>query len=72
MPTDLILLVGAIVISWLVFTALLKVVKTTITTALVVAMIIFALQFLFGINPAQLWRQISELPQMLWQLLPKR
>jgi predicted neutral ceramidase superfamily lipid hydrolase len=71
MPLDLILLLAAIVVSWLVFTALIKVVKTTVTTALTVAAIVFALQFIFGINPAQLWHQISQLPQMLWQNRPR-
>ena len=34
MPTDLVILLAALIISWLVFIALIKVVKTTISTAI--------------------------------------
>jgi predicted neutral ceramidase superfamily lipid hydrolase len=70
-PLDLVLLIAAIVVSWLVFIALIKVVKTTVTTALTVAAIVFALQFLFGINPNQLWQQVTQLPQTIWQLFQR-
>jgi predicted neutral ceramidase superfamily lipid hydrolase len=70
-PLDLVLLIAAIVVSWLVFTALIKVVKTTVTTALTVAAIVFALQFLLGINPNQLWQQVTQLPQIIWQLFQR-
>ena len=68
MPTDLLLLIAALVVSWLIFTALIKVVKTTVTTAIVIAGIILTLQLVFGINPQDLWQQITQLPQTLWQL----
>jgi hypothetical protein len=70
-PFDLVLLIAAIVVSWLVFMALIKVVKTTVTTALAVAAIVLALQFLFGINPNQLWQQVTQLPQTIWQLFQR-
>jgi hypothetical protein len=70
-PFDLVLLIAAIVVSWLVFMALIKVVKTTVTTALAVAAIVLALQFLFGINPNQLWQEVTQLPQTIWQLFQR-
>ncbi|MBP0029490.1 hypothetical protein [Roseofilum sp. Guam] len=65
MPTDLILLIAALIISWLVFIWLVKIVKLTVGTALTVAGIILILQLLFGVNPNQLWQQILNLPQII-------
>lgn len=63
--TNLIILVAALVVSVLVFTALIRLVKTTFTTALAIAAIVLILQLGFGIGPAQLWDQIIHLPQTL-------
>jgi len=65
MPTDLILLLAALIISWLIFTWLVKIVKLTVSTALTLAGIVLILQLLFGINPNQLWQQILNLPQIV-------
>ncbi|MCD8485767.1 MAG: hypothetical protein LRZ84_03195 [Desertifilum sp.] len=67
MPLDLIILVAAIAIAWLVFTALIKVVKTTITTALTIAAIVLLLMLVFGVNPTDLWEQLIALPQTIWR-----
>ncbi len=66
---NLILLVGAIVVSWLVFTWLINVVKTTVMTAVAIATIILLLQIVFGIGPQQLWQEITQLPQTLLRLI---
>ena len=63
MSLNLILLIAALIVSWLVFTALLNVVKTTLKTAISIAAIVLVLQLVFGIGPQQLWQQIIELPQ---------
>ena len=68
MPVELITLIAALVVSWLVFTALLKIVKTTATTAIAIAAIILALQIIFGIDLQDLWQQLVRLPQAVWQL----
>lgn len=68
MPVELITLIAALVVSWLVFTALLKIVKTTATTAMTIAAIILALQIIFGIDLQDLWQQLVQLPQAIWQL----
>lgn len=60
---DWILLIAALIISFLIFTWLLKVVRATITTALTVAFIVLLIQLFFGIGPTDLWNQII----MLWQ-----
>ncbi|MGI0487915.1 hypothetical protein ACN4EK_20935 [Pantanalinema rosaneae CENA516] len=66
---NLILVIAAIVISILVFTWLIKIVKATIGTAIVIAAIVLVLQLVFGIGPSQLWEQISQIPQALWNLV---
>lgn len=64
-----ILLIAAIVISFLIFTWLVRVVKATIGTAIVIAIIVFGLQIFLGIGPADLVGQIQELWQGIWRSL---
>ncbi|MBD1904776.1 hypothetical protein NDI37_19465 [Funiculus sociatus GB2-A5] len=69
MPVDLIIFIAAIIVSWLIFTLLVKVVKASISTAILVAAIVLILQLFFGIGPQDLWQQVTQLPQTLWQLV---
>lgn len=64
-----VLIIGAIVVTWLVFTWLLNVIKTTLTTALTIAAIVLGLQLLVGIGPQQLIETILQLPQTLLNLI---
>lgn len=66
---NLILIAAAIAISVLVFTWLIKVVKATVTTALVIAAIVFLLQFVFGIGADKILDQTIQLVQYLWQMI---
>ena len=68
---ELVILIAAGVVSWLVFTWLLRVVKTTLKTAFLVAAIVMILQVTIGVGPEQLWQGVMELPQQLGQLLNK-
>ncbi|TVR15506.1 MAG: hypothetical protein EA395_01230 [Phormidium sp. GEM2.Bin31] len=65
MPTELITLVAALVLAWLVFTWLVRVIHTTLSTALSVAAIVLLLQLLFGIDPSVLWQEIQRLGDVL-------
>lgn len=56
---DIAILIGALLVSFLVFTWLLKVVRATLKTAVLVAIILLVLQLTFGIGPEKLWEQIS-------------
>ncbi len=67
MSVDLIILVVAIVVSFLVFTWLLKIVKTTLSTAVAIALILLLIQIFFGIGPVDLWQQGTALLQNLWE-----
>jgi hypothetical protein len=66
MPLQLIVSIAAIVITWLVFTWLIKVFKASIATALSIAAI--GLQLWFGVAPDQLKQEIISLPQTILQL----
>ena len=72
MPVDLIIFIAAIIVSWLIFTLLVKVVKASISTAILVAAIVLILQLFFGIGPQDLWQQVTQLPQTLWQLVTSK
>lgn len=64
---NLILLIAAIVVTFLVFTWLVKVVKATIGTAIAIALLVLVLQLFFGIGPAQIWQQVNQVFQSIWQ-----
>ncbi|AFY65744.1 hypothetical protein [Geitlerinema sp. PCC 7407] len=63
---ELILGLAALVVAWLIFTWLLKVVKTTLSTALFIALVVLGLLFV-GIGPQELLQQVLQIPQQLWQ-----
>ncbi|MEO0457260.1 MAG: hypothetical protein AAF152_11880 [Cyanobacteria bacterium P01_A01_bin.114] len=56
---EIVVVIGAIVVSVLVFTWLLRVVKATLKTAFLVAIILLGLQLLFGIGPGTIWDTIQ-------------
>jgi ABC-type multidrug transport system permease subunit len=66
MSAELITLIAALIVAWLVFTWLLKVVKASVTTALTIAIIVLILQFVFGIHIEEITKQIFQLPQIIF------
>lgn len=56
---EIVIVVGALIVSFLVFTWLLKVVRATFTTAILLAAILLVLQLVFGIGPEALLEQIQ-------------
>jgi hypothetical protein len=68
MPLQLIVSIAAIVVTWLVFTWLVKVLKASIATALSIAAIVLGLQLWFGVAPDRLKQEILSLPQTILQL----
>lgn len=69
MSIELIILLASMLVTWLVFTWLVKVLKVTIGTAFVIAVIFLILQIVFGINNKEIWSQIINLPQTLLDLV---
>jgi hypothetical protein len=64
---NLILLIAAIVVSLLVFGFLVRVAKAAIGTAITIAIVVLVLQIAFGISPNQLWQEVTQLWENLWQ-----
>lgn len=60
-----ILLIAAVIVAWLVFTWLVRVAKTTLNTALLIALIVLGLQVVVGIGPDQVLQTILDLPQII-------
>ncbi|MEO1070084.1 MAG: hypothetical protein AAFW95_13355 [Cyanobacteria bacterium J06638_6] len=56
---ELLIILGAIVIAIVVFGWVFKLIKNTIQTVLLVAFLLLALYFLFGIGPGAIWEQIQ-------------
>ncbi len=72
MPPELIILVAAVIIAWLIFTWLVRVVKVSITTAIAIAAIVVFLQLIFGIGYQEVWQQLVLLIQSVWQFFSDR
>lgn len=69
---DLVLLLAAIVVTVIVFIGLVKIARATITTAITIAVIILLVQLLFGVGADQIWQQVSQIFQSIWQLITGR
>ena len=69
MGGELILLLAALVVAALVFTALVNLVKTTVKTAILVALVILALQLFFGLGLQEVWNQVLQIFQAVWQFV---
>ncbi|NEP15759.1 MAG: hypothetical protein F6J97_02525 [Leptolyngbya sp. SIO4C1] len=57
---ELVVIVGSIVVSILVFMWLIRVVRATLKTAFLVALILLGLQIFFGIGPGTIWDAIQD------------
>lgn len=66
---DSIVLVAAVVVSWLALGALFKTVRATAATAIAIFVIVLGLNYAFGITPEQLWYEITQIPHILGQLI---
>lgn len=60
---ELIPLIAAIIVAWLVFTGLVKILKASINTAVSIALIMLVVQLVWGIGPQEVWQQLLELPE---------
>jgi hypothetical protein len=74
MPGDVIIVIATLIIviitllvSWLVFILLIRVVKASIITALGIAAIVLSLQLVFGLSPFVIWQYINQSFQTILQ-----
>jgi hypothetical protein len=56
---EIVVVIGAIAVSVLVFIGLIRIVKATLKTALTVAAVLLVLQLFFGIGPVAIWETIQ-------------
>jgi len=66
---ELLLLAGAVIITGAVFFWLVRVIKATLKTALLIAAIVFGLQF-FGIGSDRILSQVQQIINYFWRLIP--
>ena len=64
MPTNLIILIAALIVAWIVFGAIVNLLKTFVSTAIAIVVIIVFLRF-FGFSPQDLMQEITNLAQSL-------
>lgn len=69
MPLEFIILIASLLVSWLVFNWVVKVLKASIGTAISIALIVLTMQLMFGIGPNQLFQYIINLPETLWNMI---
>jgi ACR3 family arsenite efflux pump ArsB len=69
MSPEMIAIAAGILLTWLIFTWLVKVLKASISTALTIAFILFVLQFFFGIHYQQIWQNVTQFIQQILSLL---
>jgi hypothetical protein len=62
-----VLIIAALIVSFLVFTFLLRVAKSAISTAVTIAIVVLLLQLVFGVGPGELWEQMVRLWRGLLQ-----
>ncbi|MBW4516198.1 MAG: hypothetical protein KME11_13370 [Timaviella obliquedivisa GSE-PSE-MK23-08B] len=55
------IVVASLLVAFLVFGWLLKVVKATVGTALAIAAVVLGLQLFFGVGPEELWLQMTQI-----------
>ncbi|AFY49975.1 hypothetical protein Nos7524_4214 [Nostoc sp. PCC 7524] len=61
-------MIPTLILAWIVFVIVWKVLKATITNAITVAAILILLNIGFGITPQDIWDQIMRLLQTVAQL----
>lgn len=60
-------MIPMLILAWIIFTILWKILKTTFTNALTVAVFLILLNIGFGITPRDIWHQIIQFAQVLSQ-----
>ncbi|MBI1240044.1 hypothetical protein [Umezakia ovalisporum] len=58
-------MIPTLVIAWIVFVILFKILKTTLKNALTIAAILVLLNIGFGITPEDIWSQIMHFAQTI-------
>ncbi len=68
MPVNIIILIAVVIVALLIFRALLSLLKTFLSTAIAIIVIVVILR-IFGFSPQDLMHEIANLPQILNHLV---
>lgn len=60
-------MIPTLIVAWIVFVILFKILKTTLKNALTIAAILVLLNIGFGITPQDIWNQIIQLAETISQ-----
>ena len=55
----------ALILTWIIFTFLVKIIRTTVVNAVMIAALVLLLQVGYGIDPIDIFNYIVTLPQRL-------
>ncbi|ERN40936.1 hypothetical protein KR51_00025460 [Rubidibacter lacunae KORDI 51-2] len=72
MDPSLFVLIAAVIVVWLVFAGLVRIVKTSVATALKIALVLLVAQLVFAIAPLEIGQRILQLPNDLWEMWLER
>ncbi|MFN6516035.1 MAG: hypothetical protein RMY29_016265 [Nostoc sp. CreGUA01] len=61
-------MIATLIVAWIVFIILWKLLKATVSSALTIAAILVLLNIGFGITPQDIWHHITQFAQTLSQL----
>lgn len=61
-------MIATLIVAWIVFIILWKLVKATLSTALTIAAILVLLNIGFGITPQDIWHQLTQFAQTISQI----
>ncbi|MDF5710922.1 MAG: hypothetical protein PUP90_25440 [Nostoc sp. S4] len=61
-------MIATLIVAWIVFIILWKLLKATVSTALTLAAILILLNISFGITPQDIWHHITQFAQTISQI----
>ncbi|MEH2424669.1 MAG: hypothetical protein V7K48_28325 [Nostoc sp.] len=61
-------MIATLIVAWIVFIILWKLLKATVSSALTIAAILVLLNISFGITPQDIWHHITQFAQTLSQI----
>ncbi|MEH2250677.1 hypothetical protein [Nostoc sp.] len=61
-------MIATLIVAWIVFIILWKLLKATVSSALTIAAILILLNISFGITPQDIWHHLTQFAQTLSQI----
>ncbi|MEH2049440.1 hypothetical protein [Nostoc sp.] len=61
-------MIATLIVAWIVFIILWKLLKATLKSALTIAAILILLNISFGITPQDIWHHVTQFAQTIFQI----